>query len=82
MLGTNTQNVNSNTQNVNTNTQNVTFNIPNNDIINYSPASAIAALILSILCCSSIPGIVFAILALVEGGKIKPANIQGNIRCC
>ena len=54
--------------------------MPDNNIINYSPASAIAALIFSILCCSSIPGIVFAILALVEGGKINPANMQGNIR--
>ena len=75
----NTQNSNSNNQNINYNSKNVTVNTPDNNVINYSSASAIAALILSILCCSSIPGIVFAILALVEGGKINTAIIQGNM---
>ena len=63
----------------NTNVNNTSYNNQNNsEIINYSPASAIVALIISILCCGSIPGIVFAILALVEGGKINPAKMQGN----
>ena len=51
----------------------------NNVEINYSPANAIVALIVSICCCSSIPGIVFAILSLVEGGKINPNLCNGNI---
>lgn len=69
-----------NTQNNTQNTQNNVNHETQNNVINYSPASAIVALIFSILCCNSIPGIVFAILALVEGGKIKPALINGNIQ--
>ena len=71
-----------NTENYNNAQSNVQNNnyVQYNEVINYSPASAIAALIVSILCCSSIPGIVFAILALVEGGKIKPAKNQGNVQ--
>lgn len=74
------------TQSNNTQTNNTQSNVQSNnyvqydETINYSPAGAIAALIVSILCCSSIPGIIFAILALVEGGKIKPAKNQGNIQ--
>lgn len=73
---------NANTQNnVQSNVQsNVNYGFQNSEVINYSPASAIVALIFSILCCNSIPGIVFAILALVEGGKIKPASNSGNIQ--
>ena len=71
-----------NTENYNNAQSNVQNNnyVHYNEVINYSPASAIAALIVSVLCCSSIPGIVFAILALVEGGKIKPAQNQGNVQ--
>ena len=69
-----------NTQNNVQNTVNTNYNVQNSEVINYSPASAIVALIFSILCCNSIPGIVFAILALVEGGKIKPASNTGNVQ--
>ena len=71
------QNIQSNNDSQSSNVQNNSY-VSNNEIINYSPASAIAALIVSILCCGSIPGIVFSILALVEGGKIKPTTNQGN----
>lgn len=70
-----------NTQSNAQNTQyNVNYGVQNNEVINYSPASAIVVLIISIFCCNSIPGIIFAILALVEGGKIKPASINGNMQ--
>ena len=62
------------------NTNNVNYVNQNNETINYSSASAIIALIASILCCSNILGIVFSVLALVEGGKIKPAKNQGNVQ--
>ena len=61
------------------NTNNVNYVNQNNETINYSSASAIIALIASILCCSNILGIVFSVLALVEGGKINPAVLNGNI---
>lgn len=50
------------------------------ELNNYSPASAIAALIVSISCCSNIPGVVFAILALIEGDKVKPAINKGDLK--
>lgn len=61
------------------NTNNVNYKNQNNVEIKYSPANAIVVLILSICCCSSIPGIIFAILSLVEGGKINPNLCSGNI---
>lgn len=63
----------------NTNTNNVNYGNQYNETVNYSPASAIIALIISMLCCSNIIGLVFSILALVEGGKINPAVLSGNI---
>ena len=69
-------NSNSNTQN---NVNNVNYGNQNNETVNYSPASAIIALVVSLLCCSNVVGLVFAILALVEGGKINPAVLSGNI---
>lgn len=51
-----------------------------NEIVNYSPASAIIALVVSLCCCSNIFGIIFSILALVEGGKVNPFIQTGNIQ--
>lgn len=58
------------------------INCLNNEKIQYSPAGAIVALILSLMCCSNIVGIVFAILSLVEGAKINSLVQIGNIRSC
>lgn len=60
-------------------TNNVNYGNQSNETVNYSAASAIIALIVSLLCCSNVVGIVFSILALVEGGKINPAVLSGNI---
>lgn len=74
----NKANSNNNTQG-NVYNNNVNYGSQNNETVNYSPASAIIALIVSLLCCSNVVGIVFSILALVEGGKINPAILTGNI---
>lgn len=70
---------NNNTPNNANYANNVTYGNQYNETVNYSPASAIIALIVSMLCCSNIIGLVFSILALVEGGKINPALLSGNI---
>ena len=75
---TSNNNTQNNSNNMN-NTNNVNYGNQYNETVNYSPASAIIALIVSMLCCSNIIGLVFSILALVEGGKINPAVLSGNI---
>ena len=74
-----TQNNNVN-ENVQKNSQNNNYGTNYNEIINYSPSGAIVSLIFSILCCTNLAGIVFSILALDEGGKIKKARNQGDIQ--
>lgn len=61
------------------NAGNINYGASSNETVNYSPASAIVALVMSVLCCSNVFGLVFSILALVEGGKINPFIQTGNI---
>ena len=56
-----------------------TANTSGDSIPEYNSGSAIAALIVSIFCCGGIIGIIFAILSLVEGGKVKTFVANGNI---
>ena len=45
----------------------------------YEAGSAIAACVVSVVCCGGILGLIFAILSLVEGGKVKTFVASGNI---
>ena len=51
----------------------------NNEVLEYKPASAIIAIVVSILCCGGIIGAIFAILSLVEGSKVKTFMQKGDI---
>lgn len=62
-------------QNNMNNSNNMNANIPV-----YNSASAIIALILSVLCCGGQLGLIFSILSLVEGSKVKQFVSQGNIQ--
>ncbi len=54
-------------------------NVNYNDIPTFNPAHSIFLIIFSILCCGGIIGVVFAILSLVEGNKVKDFVAMGNI---
>lgn len=45
----------------------------------YKPTIAIIQIVISFLCCGGVVGAVFAILALVEGNKVKGFVAQGNM---
>lgn len=51
----------------------------NSDIPTFSSGHAIFLIIFSALCCGGIIGAVFAILALIEGNKVKDYVAQGNL---
>ena len=46
----------------------------------YKSTTAIIQIVLSFLCCGGIIGAVFAILALVEGSKVKTFVQEGNMQ--
>lgn len=61
------------------NQTNNTNNTTGEPIPEYNPASAIMAIVVSVLCCTGMIGIIFAILSLVEGSKVKTFVQAGNI---
>lgn len=46
----------------------------------YKPTVAIIQIVVSFLCCGGIIGAIFAILALVEGSKVKTFVAQGDMQ--
>ena len=54
-------------------------NIVNGDVPKYNMTSAIVAIVLSLMCCSNIVSIVFAILSLIEGSKVDSFVKSGDI---
>lgn len=77
----NTNYSNAQNSNVNNNVQyNNAQNVQNDGSIPvYNQTSAIIACVVSVLCCSGMIGLIFAILSLVEGGKVKDFVRQGDI---
>lgn len=73
--------VNQNNVNANTNyASSTTYTNNAAPVPEYKPASAIIAIVVSVLCCGGIIGLIFAILSLVEGSKVKSFVQQGNIQ--
>jgi len=60
-------------------TYNTTSKTNGGQVPEYSPVSAIMAIVVSVLCCTGMIGVIFAILSLVEGSKVKTFVQAGNI---
>ena len=58
-----------------------TVNVNNTTTVpEYKPTVAIIQIVVSFLCCGGIIGAIFAILALVEGSKVKTFVAQGDMQ--
>lgn len=75
------QSANQSNKNVYTNNTNNVIYTNNSGVVPvYKPVSAIIAIVVSVLCCGGIFGLIFAILSLVEGSKVKNYVQQGDLQ--